>query len=261
MERPSAREQFGAFANGYATSAIHAQGDDLGLMVAYAETALGDLSGRRVLDVATGAGHTAVAFANAGAWVAAVDVTPEMLDVAREVAWEWVAQGSIAFHEGRAENLPFGEDAFDVVTCRIAAHHFEDPAAFVRESARVLAPHGRFVLVDNLAPEDPDLADQMNRIESVRDPSHVEAYGVSTWTQWLDDAGMATEWLQRWHRRKDWASWTERSGMQEDDALALEASILAFPDEQRRYFGVETEDGRIVSLTHETMLLAARAKP
>ena len=258
MSEDAAREQFGATAHAYAASEIHARGDDLGVMVAHAQRTLGDLAGVRVLDVATGAGHTAVAFANAGAWVAALDLTPEMLDVAREVAGDRVERGSVAFHEGRAEALPFGDESFDIVTCRIAAHHFEDPATFLREARRVLAPGGRFLLVDNIAPEDADVASTMNRIERVRDPSHVRAYDLVTWLAWLHGMGFAIEALHRWRRRKDYASWTERSGMTDAAAEALAQEILALPEAMRAYFRVEVEGGRLRALAHEVAFLAAR---
>lgn len=258
MSRGSAREQFGATAQAYATSEIHARGDDLDAMVAYARHALDGLRGLRVLDVATGAGHTAVAFANAGAAVDAMDVTPEMLAVASEVVAAQVHDGSVALHEGRAEALPFEDASFDVVTCRIAAHHFDDPAVFVREARRVLAPSGRFLLVDNIAPEDAELAATMNRIEKARDRSHVRAYDLVAWLDWLHGMGFAVELLHRWRRRKDYAAWTARSGMSADAAEALAEEILALPEHAREYFLVEAEDGRLIALAHEVAFLAAR---
>ena len=171
-----ARAQFGRTAEAYIGSVVHAKGEELALMVELAAP----LEGRQVLDIATGAGHTALAFARAGAEVIASDLTPEMLAVAESfISAQLPLPGQVSFREAGAEALPFADDRFDVVTCRIAAHHFADPVAFVQEVARVLRPGGLFLLVDNVAPQDPVLAEAMTRIDRERDPSHVEAYTVA----------------------------------------------------------------------------------
>ncbi|MBL8129330.1 MAG: methyltransferase domain-containing protein, partial [Chloroflexia bacterium] len=98
----SVQEQFGPVAAAYVTSAVHAGGPDLEAMVA-----AGNLQGtERVLDVATGAGHTAIAFARQAAEVTAFDLTAAMLATAQELA---AAQGvtNIAFVAGDAGHLPF----------------------------------------------------------------------------------------------------------------------------------------------------------
>ena len=170
------RAQFGKSAAGYVSSEGHAKGAELALMVDLAGT---DIIGKRVLDIATGGGHTALAFAKAGAEVTATDLTPKMLGAAEAfVAGEGYP---MTFTQAAAEALPFESASFDIVTCRIAAHHFADPKAFLRESARLLKAGGTFMLVDNIAPTPSELARVMNHIEKVRDPSHVEAYSVATW--------------------------------------------------------------------------------
>ncbi len=103
----------------------------------------------------------------------------------------------MSFREAGAEALPFADDRFDVVTCRIAAHHFADPVAFVQEVARVLRPGGLFLLVDNVAPQDPVLAEAMTRIDRERDPSHVEAYTVARGVGWFAKVGLDLTYLTR----------------------------------------------------------------
>ena len=164
-----AKAQFARTAQGYVTSASHAHGEELALLLELAAP----VAGRRVLDVATGGGHVALAFARAGALVTALDLTPAMLEAARA----FLASRGVAAHfvEGAAEALPFEDASFEVVACRIAAHHFRDPARFVREAARVLVPGGSFLLADNVAPLNAELAAAMNAVERRRDPSHVRA--------------------------------------------------------------------------------------
>ena len=87
-----------------------------------------------------------------------------------------------------AEEIPYPDASFDLVTCRIAPHHFPDPAAFVRESARVLRSGGRFVLVDSTVP-DGDAGVFFNRFETLRDPSHVRSLTVDEWQGLIAAAG------------------------------------------------------------------------
>ena len=252
------KAQFGKTAAAYITSAGHAKGDELELMVALA----GELRGKRVLDVATGGGHTALAFARAGAEVTATDLTPDMLSAAEAfVADQMTDQDeAVHFEPAPAEALPYEDMAFDVVTCRIAAHHFADPQAFVREAARVLVPGGRLMLVDNVAPTSPELAEAMNRIERDRDPSHVEAYSVPRWVAWLTEAGLEPTHLLRWETHKPYGEWLARAQTPEDAGRALKAYVLGLPASFQDYFRVEREGNRLVSLAHEAVLLVAQKR-
>jgi len=135
------RAQFGRTAAAYVESEDHAKGAELEQMVGFAEGSFGALQGREVLDIATGGGHTALAFARAGARVTATDLTPEMLVAARAFVHAGGGEG-VRFAATPAEALPFEGGSFDLVTCRIAAHHFADPERFVAEAARVLRPGG-----------------------------------------------------------------------------------------------------------------------
>ncbi len=89
-----------------------------------------------------------------------------------------------------AGDLPFPDTSFNLVTCRLAAHHFPDPERFVREAARVLIPGGIFALVDNVSPDDADLALGYNRFEKLRDPSHGRALGLGEWQSVIREAGL-----------------------------------------------------------------------
>ena len=251
------REQFGKTAAAYVTSAGHAEGDELELMVALA----GELRGKRVLDVATGGGHTALAFARAGAAVTATDVTPDMLRAAEAFITDKTTHkgGAVRFELAPAEKLPFEDATFDVVTCRIAAHHFADPEAFVKEAARVLGPGGMLMLVDNVAPISPQLAEVMNAVERDRDSSHVEAYSVPRWVAWLAGAGLEPTHLSRWETHKPYTEWLARAQTPEDAGRTLEAYVLGLPASCQDYFRVKTEGNRLVSLAHEAVLLVARA--
>ena len=129
--------QFGKNPEYYAVSPVHAAGDTLAVIVEFAQPT----GTERVLDIATGTGFAAFAVAPKVAHVTATDLTYEMLTKARELA---LGRGlsNVEFQVAAAESLPFATESFDIVTCRIAPHHFQNVSAFLSESYRVLRPSG-----------------------------------------------------------------------------------------------------------------------
>lgn len=205
------QSQFGATAAAYTTSAGHGDRSTLEALVALAEPQPAD----SVLDIATGAGHTALAFAPHVREVVAYDLTEPML---AETAANAAARGlaNVVTRQGPAEELPFPDAAFDIVTVRLASHHFADNALAVREMARIAKPGGRVVVVDNYGPEDGALDDQLQHIEKLRDPSHVRSYRLSLWRKFLLDAGLAiqreiTDHYTEGRRGMDFEDWVRRS--------------------------------------------------
>jgi len=185
-----ARQQFGAVAEKYVTSKVHAEGLSLQLMVDMAKPNPTD----RALDVGTGAGHTAFAFAPHVASVVASDITAQMLDQVRRGIAERGLANVTAFGPAPAENLPLPDEAFELVLCRTAAHHFADPLAFVRSAFRVTAPGGALVFCDTIAPDDDASTDAwLDEIERVRDPSHVRDWSAREWRQMAQTAGYVVE--------------------------------------------------------------------
>lgn len=248
-----AREQFGASGDAYVRSETHRLGKDLARLVEVAEPR----PDMRVLDVATGGGHTAIALAPLVKDVTLLDLTPEMLSHARQFARESSVE-PVGVTAAAAESIPFVDQSFDLVTCRIAPHHFADVQAFVHEVARVLIPGGVFVLIDSLAPENKAFDEFINRVEQWRDPSHVRAYSMEEWTRFLTSAGLTLETSEVILKRHEFASWTERSRMPEGEPKALSDWILASSEETRAHFSVDVEDGRVVSFNDFKVLLRAR---
>ncbi len=248
-----AREQFGAVGDAYVHSETHRLGKDLARLVEVAEPT----SEMRVLDIATGGGHTAIALAPMVRDVAMLDLTPEMLVHARKFARDSDIEpvGVIA---AAAESIPFADESFDLVTCRIAPHHFADVQSFVDEVARVLVPGGAFVLIDSLSPDNAEYDAFINKVEKWRDPSHVRAYSMTEWTSFLTDAGLTLEMSEVIVKRHEFASWTERSRMAEGEPKALSDWILATEEGCREHFSVEEEDGRVASFNDFKVLLRAR---
>jgi ubiquinone/menaquinone biosynthesis C-methylase UbiE len=196
--------QFGRNAAEYLTSKPHAQGRSLDRLVALAAPQ----PDWHVLDVATGAGHTAYAFAPHVARVWATDITDEMMRLVRaEAEKRKLANVRVAY--AKAEALPFEDGVFDLVTCRIAPHHFDSIAAFLDEVRRVLKPDGAFALVDNVVPAG-SVGDFVNAFERFRDPSHLRAWTTEEWRTALARHAFRIAHEEELSKDMEFASWAGR---------------------------------------------------
>jgi ubiquinone/menaquinone biosynthesis C-methylase UbiE len=247
------REQFGSTAQSYVDSQRHRSGGGLEQLVELAEPGPEDTA----LDIATGGGHTALALAPHVGSIVASDLTPKMLRAAEEfIRGNNVT--NVTFEIAEAEHLPFESAAFDIVTCRIAPHHFDDVQAFCREVARVLKPGGRFVLIDSWAPEDDELDRFINDVEWRRDKTHVRSYRVSEWTSYITAAGLTVDVVETFERRYDFDDWTARSRMEPSERDELANLILNAPARVKEYFSIDETDGRVESLADNKLILRAR---
>jgi SAM-dependent methyltransferase len=146
----------------------------------------------RVLDIATGPGYIAEAFGGAAREAVGVDLTDAMLTIAKERTKER-GISNVSFRAGDAENLPFANEAFDVVVCRLALHHLLKPLEVLREMARVCRIGGTVLVEDIYASEHPERAAYQDRWEILRDPSHVRTLALSELLQLFRDAGLETD--------------------------------------------------------------------
>lgn len=215
-QKQAVRDQFGPVAAHYASADVHRAGADLDALVAAAE-ARGD---ERVLDVGCGAGHTALALAPHVAHVDALDLTPGMLDQVHKLAAER-GVANVSTRLGDAEAIPAEDRRYGIVTCRLCAHHFQRPGRALAEMFRVLAPGGRLLLVDIVAPEPAEVDTFLNAIELVRDPSHVRDHSLAEWRAMLGAAGFDVRSVHTWPMRIDFPAWLARIGATEDAAAAL----------------------------------------
>jgi len=184
-------------AQAYRESEAHREGPDLDLMVAWAAGA------RTALDVATGGGHVARRLRIAGLEVVTTDRSPGMEpDVLCP-----------------AEDLPFADGSFDVAACRVAAHHFDDVGAAIREMARVASD--RVLLVDNLF-----MSDAAEEADRVRDASHVQNYTEAEWRGLFEAAGLQVEEVRHFDKPIELAPWLERAGCEGEEANRVR-SLLA----------------------------------
>jgi 2-polyprenyl-3-methyl-5-hydroxy-6-metoxy-1,4-benzoquinol methylase len=146
----------------------------------------------RVLDIATGPGYIAEAFARAAREVIGVDLTAAMLAIAEERTKQR-GISNISFRLGDVRNLPFENEQFDVVVCRLALHHMQNPARVVREMTRVCRLGGTVLVEDIYSSEHPERAAYQDRWEVLRDPSHVRTLPLSKLLHLFHEAGLETD--------------------------------------------------------------------
>ena len=180
MNKTLVQEQFGKTAARYLTSTPHAIGDSLERLV---ELTSPQKTGACSMSP-TGGGHVAYTFAPHVERMWATDITQEMLDMVKgEAQKRGLANVRTAY--AKAEALPFEDASFDLVTCRIAPHHFNSIPQFLSDVHRVLKPDGTLAVVDNVVPAG-CVGDYVNAFERFRDPSHLRAWTVEEWRAALD---------------------------------------------------------------------------
>ena len=178
-------DQFTRQATPFANSAAMRDEDALRLLVEFSGAGADDT----VLDVACGPGLVVAAFAKVCRHATGIDLTPAMIEKAREHA-AGLGLSNVAWQVGNVLPLPFPDARFSVVVSRFAFHHFPDPLAVLREMARVCARPGRVVVADMAASDDSAHADALNRMERLRDPSHTRALTLAEMRQLFAAAGL-----------------------------------------------------------------------
>jgi ubiquinone/menaquinone biosynthesis C-methylase UbiE len=230
--------QFGAKAANYLTSAVHAKGSDLERLKALASQSCS----KRALDLGCGAGHVSFALAHGGAQrVTAYDPSTEMLEVVAQVAATRGLERVIDTFVGAAEVLPFETNTFDLIVTRYSAHHWASVPRALAECARVMAPGGRMVVIDVIAPETPLLDTSLQVIEFLRDASHVRDYRASEWRSMYQAVGFAEPTITTWKLSIDFKDWIARIGTPADRIAALHSVFSVLPSEAREYFQVGPE--------------------
>lgn len=247
------REQFGAHANDYATSPVHAQGASLQRLVELTKPQRDWL----VLDVSTGAGHTALTFAPLVARVTASDLTPEMLQAAERLASERGIT-NVEFKPADALALPFPDNYFDLVTNRIALHHYADARKGISEMARVAKPGGLVALVDNIVPPDKQLAGYINHFEKLRDPSHNWAYPAPRLEAYMADLGLKIEHSEIISKDMEFEPWADRQGASADTKMQLRKLLDNAPEGVRSFMNPHTAGDKFYFALHEVIILGRK---
>jgi ubiquinone/menaquinone biosynthesis C-methylase UbiE len=202
--------------------------------------------GGRALDVATGGGHTALAVARMGWRVTAGDVSARMLEGAGRLLGE---EGfPLETRLFPAEEIPFADASFELVTVRVAPHHFSSPERFVREAARVLSPGGHFLLIDGTVPDgDPETEAWLHSVEKWRDPSHGRFLSRASWEALVAGAGL-TLLSSGLHPRKqpDLNWYFDTAATAPENRIRVLDAIRAAPRSVREALRLADEGGKIV---------------
>lgn len=247
------KQQFGNNAEKYVKSKIHAKGPDLQYVVQQVESR----HNNRLLDIATGGGHVANVLAPLFNEVVALDLTEKMLENAKKFI---ISNGheNVSFVAGNAESLPFSDSSFDTITCRIAAHHFMNPAQFIYEVNRTLEDNGLFILIDNVSPENNEYDTFYNFIEKKRDPSHERALKKTEWITLLEKNGLQMQSCLTFDKKFDFDWWCDMMNVPLQKRVKLTECMMKTSVEMQEFFNIQYENNKIISFYTEIALFVCR---
>ena len=246
------RDQFTRQATPFSTAAPIANEAALKLIVEAAGAGPQD----EVLDVACGGGIVVCAFAPYGRHATGIDVKPAMLQRARPHALEKGA-ANLSWREGDVTRLPYPDGAFTIVVTRFAVHHFPDPSAVIHEMVRVCAPGGRVVVVDTCASPDPVKAAEFNRLEKLRDPSHIRALSLAELQGLFDRAGLGEPRVAFSELRDEVRNLLARSFPNPGDEAEIVDMFAASAENDSLGIPVR-RDGERIEYAYPVAILAAR---
>jgi ubiquinone/menaquinone biosynthesis C-methylase UbiE len=250
--KAKARAQFGATARAYASSDVHARGESLGLLLQLIQPQ----AGWRALDVATGAGHTALAFAPHVTGMVAADLTGAMLaQTAQLAARRGVTNLQVVSAD--AEALPFAEDRFDLITCRLAFHHFPDPQGAMHELARALKPGGILGFTDNIVVIDQDAAAYYNAYEKLRDPSHHRVYPLSDLHIMFEAVGLHVTASRQLSKEFEFHAWADRQRASDAAKAELLSMMRHIPQALQPLFRPRWTAGTLYFSLWEAVIVAS----
>nr|QNO47111.1 methanogen homoaconitase small subunit [Methanosarcinales archaeon ANME-2c ERB4] len=255
-KKRSAKERFGRRSGAYSKSSILSDKDHLNLIVDLTAPERFD----KVLDVATGNGFLAFEFAKRvsgdNANVIGCDMTRDMLLVAESIQQER-GLDNVDFRVMDVESLEFEDGSFDIVSCRFAFHHFTDPGKAVSEMARVCKTGGKIVLVDGLSSEDAAKSEYHNRIEQLRDPSHVRLYSEPELVGMLQAAGLKVVHARNWDADFYFDEWIKIADPGEEIAREVRRMIVDSVEGDKLGLRVRFDDEGRLLFTYATVILVA----
>lgn len=251
-KKESLKERFGMRSAAYSTSSILANKDHLNLIVDLAAPKRSD----KVLDIATGNGFLAFEFADRVSEVIGCDITRDMIDIAETIRGD-MKLANVTFEEMDAESLGFEDGSFDTVSCRFAFHHFTNPGKAISEMVRVCKGGGTIVLVDGLSSEDAAKSSYHNKIERIRDPSHVRLYPQSELEGMFRDAGLEIIHRRNWDGNFYFDEWIGIAGPGDEIVEQVRRTMIDSIGDDKTGLNVRFDDDGRLLFTYDTIILVA----
>jgi len=209
-----------------------------------------------VLDVACGPGLVVCALAGVVRHATGIDVTPAMIERARTLAAE-KGLANVSWHVGDVLPLPYPDGGFSIIVSRFAFHHFPEPRAVLAEMKRVCAPGGRVVLVDVAASEDPAKAAALNRMEKLRDPSHVRALTLAELEGLFAEVGLPAPRAAFYQLKSELEGLLERSFPEAGDAERVRRMLIDSLADDGLGLGTRRRGGGEIVFAYPVAVLAA----
>lgn len=251
MNTDRVQEVFGKRAAFYVDSASHKDRE----VLATVADMCGEISDSTLLDVATGTGHTALFLAPLAKKVVGLDLTREMLSLARKASQEQDIP-NLEWVRGNVNRLPFPDRSFQVVCSRRAPHHFSDLDTALGEMVRVLKDGGRLVIDDRSVPDDQEVDETMNLLDRLHDPSHVREHGTRAWKEALMRAGLTLCELHQYRRHLPLTTLTWNA--EKEGAAEIERVVADLPKGLRERMSVETVNGQVFLDQYYIILQASK---
>ncbi|MFD2923347.1 class I SAM-dependent methyltransferase [Halobacillus naozhouensis] len=245
------KETFAKNNEAYVQSKVHNNQSDLSLITEWLEPD----PAWSALDIATGGGHVARQLSPYVKTVFATDLTKKMLE---NTASHLSSFDNIHYVIADAEELPFLPSSFDIVTCRIAPHHFPYPKRFITEAQRVVKKGGYFLMIDNTAPENDELDHFYNTLEKMRDPSHVRALKVSEWEKLFRENGFQLEDQLQRKKKLPFTDWLDRTLEDEKDKKQVTNYLRNADADVKLYFAVQEQGEKIDAFSIDEWMIKAK---
>lgn len=243
------QKRFGGQSEEYNYHGLLSDRGNLDTIIKLAEISPAD----RVLDVGTGTGWLAAALSEIAGELVASDLTAEMLHLARIKVGN---RKNVSFVLADAENLPFSDSSFDVVTCRVAVHHIPRPRVAFTEMARVCSSMGRVVIMDIISSEDEAKSEYHNQMERLRDPSHIKEYRKSELEEMIVASSLEIAQAQLWPFTWSVDEWLRVGGPGAAAEEKIRAMMLDSLEHDKSGTNLELKEGRLF-FTYTTAIFVA----
>lgn len=253
--KETVQKQFAKTVEAFSKFAVRDTPEVLAEKVEFARPQPGELA----LDIACGPGAFVLALAPRVRFACGLDLTLEMLAQATQFRREREIS-NVRFDRGDAEQLPYPDEAFDLVSCQCSFHHLPKPQLVLREMVRVTKPEGRLMLIDSVAPEGDAKFDLYNRIEKRRDPSHAETLRLTSFLALFaeHDLEVTRQTLKR--RPRSFRDWMRRAGLEPGERRFEETRKLleeSMPGDRAGLFA-QAQGDDILIVHHEALFLLMR---